>query len=86
MVVQVLIQVGFESCSMFAIVSMRPIIINDVKTILVVTRKVGIGGIDITSYRDVLTKWNQAVQEMYAQCLHLPDKCLMVKYEDLGEL
>lgn len=49
----------------------------------VVTRKVGIGNVDITNYRDVLTKWNEAVQQMYAQCLHLPDKCLMVKYEDL---
>ena len=48
-----------------------------------VTRKVGIGNTDITNYRDVLTKWNDAVSQMYSQCLHLPHKCHMVKYEDL---
>ena len=50
----------------------------------VVTRKVGIGNTDITNYRDVLTKWNDAVKQMYAQCLYISEKCLMVKYEDLG--
>ena len=38
---------------------------------------------DITSYRDVLTKWNFNVAHMFNQCQALPDHCLTVKYEDL---
>ena len=38
---------------------------------------------DITSYRDVLTKWNMNVYRMYNQCRALSEHCLMVKYEDL---
>lgn len=50
----------------------------------IIDRKVTISGFDITSYRDVLTKWNRAIESMYDQCLEVGKKyCLPVKYEDL---
>ena len=49
----------------------------------IVQREVGIGRMDITSYRDVLTKWNDNVNGMWNQCRVLGEYCLMVKYEDL---
>ncbi|XP_075249543.1 protein-tyrosine sulfotransferase 2-like [Convolutriloba macropyga] len=50
----------------------------------IITRKVTISGFDITSYRDVLTKWNRAISEMWKQCEEVgPDSCMPVWYEQL---
>lgn len=49
----------------------------------IIERKVTITGFDITSYRDVLTKWNRAIENMYNQCEAAPHKCLPVRYEQL---
>lgn len=50
----------------------------------IITREVTISGFDITSYRDVLTKWNKAIDGMYEQCKKVgPNYCMPVKYEDL---
>ncbi|KAM7332214.1 hypothetical protein ACRRTK_008922 [Alexandromys fortis] len=49
-----------------------------------ITRKVTIAGFDLSSYRDCLTKWNKAIEVMYAQCMEVGrDKCLPVYYEQL---
>uniref|UniRef100_F6XMW5 Protein-tyrosine sulfotransferase n=1 Tax=Ornithorhynchus anatinus TaxID=9258 RepID=F6XMW5_ORNAN len=49
-----------------------------------ISRKVTIAGFDLTSYRDCLTKWNRAIEVMYAQCLQVGRaKCLPVYYEQL---
>ncbi|XP_071078002.1 protein-tyrosine sulfotransferase 2 isoform X3 [Desmodus rotundus] len=49
-----------------------------------ITRKVTIAGFDLSSYRDCLTKWNKAIEVMYAQCVEVGrDKCLPVYYEQL---
>ncbi|XP_063082078.1 protein-tyrosine sulfotransferase 2 isoform X3 [Cavia porcellus] len=49
-----------------------------------ITRKVTIAGFDLSSYRDCLTKWNRAIEVMYAQCMEVgKDKCLPVYYEQL---
>lgn len=43
-----------------------------------------ITGFDLTSYRQCLTKWNQAVELMNAQCNTLgEERCLRVHYEKL---
>lgn len=50
----------------------------------IISRKVTIAGFDITSYRDVLTKWNRALEIIYTQCIQVGSKfCLPVHYEDL---
>lgn len=49
----------------------------------IIERKVTISGFDIHSYKDVLTKWNKAMETMYDQCTNLPNECLPVKYEQL---
>ncbi|XP_063310697.1 protein-tyrosine sulfotransferase 2 [Pelobates fuscus] len=49
-----------------------------------ITRKITIAGFDLNSYRDCLTKWNKAIEIMYAQCLEIGQrKCLPVYYEQL---
>ncbi|KAB1255964.1 Protein-tyrosine sulfotransferase 2 [Camelus dromedarius] len=49
-----------------------------------ITRKVTIASFDLSSYRDCLTKWNKAIEVMYAQCMEVgKDKCLLVYYEQL---
>nr|XP_015222957.1 PREDICTED: protein-tyrosine sulfotransferase 1 isoform X1 [Lepisosteus oculatus]XP_015222958.1 PREDICTED: protein-tyrosine sulfotransferase 1 isoform X1 [Lepisosteus oculatus] len=48
-----------------------------------ISRKVTIAGFDLGSYRDCLTKWNRAIETMYAQCQEAADKCLPVHYEQL---
>ncbi|XP_072271536.1 protein-tyrosine sulfotransferase 2 [Pyxicephalus adspersus] len=49
-----------------------------------ITRKITIAGFDLNSYRDCLTKWNKAIEIMYAQCLEIGErKCLPVYYEQL---
>ena len=35
----------------------------------IITRKVTISGFDLKSYKSCLTKWNQAMESMYFQCL-----------------
>ncbi|XP_041977775.1 protein-tyrosine sulfotransferase [Aricia agestis] len=50
----------------------------------IITRKVTITGFDLSSYRQCLSKWNHAVELMYAQCRALgPTRCLLVRYEAL---
>ncbi|XP_053678981.1 protein-tyrosine sulfotransferase [Anopheles nili] len=50
----------------------------------IISRKVTITGFDLTSYRQCLTKWNQAIQTMHEQCKEIgSDRCMMVYYEQL---
>nr|XP_039252059.1 protein-tyrosine sulfotransferase 2-like [Styela clava] len=50
----------------------------------IISRKVTIAGFDITSYRDVLTKWNKAMELINGQCQQVGTKyCLPVHYEKL---
>nr|CAB3267200.1 protein-tyrosine sulfotransferase 1-like [Phallusia mammillata] len=50
----------------------------------IISRQVTISGFDITSYRDVLTKWNRAIETMYVQCNEVGlSVCLPVHYEQL---
>jgi len=50
----------------------------------IITRKVTITGYDLTSYPDVIGKWNQANTLMWEQCKSLgPSYCLPVHYEHL---
>ncbi|KAI4890418.1 hypothetical protein NFI96_010800, partial [Prochilodus magdalenae] len=49
-----------------------------------ISRRVTIGGFDISSYRDCLTKWNHAIESMLFQCTMVgPTRCLTVRYESL---
>lgn len=51
----------------------------------IITRKVTITGFDLKSYRQCLTKWNTALENMYAQCLQVgPHRCMPVYYEQLA--
>ncbi|XP_025836284.1 protein-tyrosine sulfotransferase [Agrilus planipennis] len=50
----------------------------------IISRKVTISGFDMTSYRQSMIKWNQAVEAMNNQCNELgKDRCLKVPYEQL---
>lgn len=50
----------------------------------IISRQVTIAGFDITSYRDVLTKWNRALELIDDQCKRVgPNFCLRVHYEKL---
>ncbi|XP_052864638.1 protein-tyrosine sulfotransferase isoform X1 [Anopheles cruzii] len=50
----------------------------------IISRKVTITGFDLTSYRQCLTKWNQAIQTMHEQCKEIgSERCMMVYYEQL---
>jgi len=50
----------------------------------IISRHVTISGFDLTSYRQCLTKWNAAIQQMYMQCKEVgPERCLRVYYEQL---
>jgi len=49
-----------------------------------ITRKVTISGFDLNNYRQCLTKWNQAIENMYNQCVAVGEsKCMPVFYEKL---
>lgn len=50
----------------------------------IISRKVTITGFDLTSYRQCMIKWNQAIETMYNQCNNIgKDQCKMVYYEKL---
>lgn len=50
----------------------------------IISRKVTISGFDLKSYRSCLTKWNQAMESMYYQCLRVGmTRCMPVYYEQL---
>lgn len=50
----------------------------------IITRKVTITGFNMDSYRDCLSRWNNIIEHMYAQCIELgPEHCLPVYYEQL---
>ncbi|GFS21732.1 protein-tyrosine sulfotransferase 1 [Elysia marginata] len=51
----------------------------------IISRQVTISGFDLKSYRTSLTKWNQALDIMYSQCLRVGQaKCMPVYYEQLA--
>jgi protein-tyrosine sulfotransferase len=50
----------------------------------IISRKVTITGFNLESYRDCLSRWNNIIEHMYAQCIELgPDACMPVYYEQL---
>ncbi|XP_014664239.1 PREDICTED: protein-tyrosine sulfotransferase-like [Priapulus caudatus] len=50
----------------------------------IITRKVTITGFDLHSYRQSLSRWNQAMQAMWEQCRSVgATRCLPVWYEQL---
>ncbi|KAL0272123.1 UNVERIFIED_CONTAM: hypothetical protein PYX00_005214 [Menopon gallinae] len=50
----------------------------------IISRKVTITGFDLKSYRQCLTKWNNAIQTMHNQCKDVgSSRCMMVYYEQL---
>lgn len=49
----------------------------------IITRKITITGFDMTSYRQILKRWNTAIEGMNNQCNALRSRCLRVRYEDL---
>lgn len=50
----------------------------------IITRNVSITGFDLTSYKQCLTKWNDAITAMNDQCNELgTEHCLKVPYEQL---
>lgn len=50
----------------------------------IISRKVTITGFDLTSYRQCMIKWNQAIETMYNQCNNIgKDQCKVVHYEKL---
>lgn len=50
----------------------------------IISRKVTISGFDLSDYRQCLTKWNAAIQQMYYQCTEVgADRCMPVYYEQL---
>jgi len=50
----------------------------------IISRQVTITGFDLTSYRQCLQRWNNAIATMYDQCqLVGSDRCMMVYYEQL---
>lgn len=52
--------------------------------ILSLHSQVTISGFDLTSYRDCLTKWSNAVETMFSQCQGAgKGRCLPVHYEQL---
>lgn len=49
-----------------------------------ITRKVTISGFDLNNFRQCMTKWNQAIENMYSQCVAVGEKkCMPVFYEKL---
>ena len=50
----------------------------------IITRKVTITGFNLNDPRSCLSKWSQAMEAMYAQCLHVgADRCMPLYYEQL---
>jgi len=50
----------------------------------IITRKVTITGFNLNSYKDCLSRWNNIIEHMYAQCIDVgPESCLPVYYEQL---
>lgn len=49
-----------------------------------ISRKVGVGGFNLKSYKDSMKSWNKMIERMYAQCVELGrETCLPVYYEQL---
>lgn len=50
----------------------------------IISRKVTITGFNLESYRDCLSRWNNIIEHMYAQCIDVgPETCMPVYYEQL---
>ena len=49
----------------------------------IVSRNVGISGVDSKSYLSAALFWNKVVQRMSTDCINNNKRCLMVHYEDL---
>ncbi|XP_018959762.1 protein-tyrosine sulfotransferase 2-like [Cyprinus carpio] len=49
-----------------------------------ISRRVTIAGFNLSSYRDCLTKWSNAIEVMLSQCMAVGrSRCMTVRYEDL---
>ncbi|CAM4729027.1 unnamed protein product [Leuciscus chuanchicus] len=49
-----------------------------------ISRRVTISGFNLSSYRDCLTKWSNAIEVMLSQCVAVGERrCMAVRYEDL---
>ncbi|XP_051539855.1 protein-tyrosine sulfotransferase 2-like [Myxocyprinus asiaticus] len=49
-----------------------------------ISRHVTISGFNLSSYRDCLTKWSNAIDAMFSQCMIVGrHRCMTVRYEDL---
>ncbi|KAK7125419.1 hypothetical protein R3I93_020937 [Phoxinus phoxinus] len=49
-----------------------------------ISRRVTISGFNLSSYRDCLTKWSNAIEVMLSQCMAVGQRrCMAVRYEDL---
>ncbi len=49
-----------------------------------ISRRVTIAGFNLSSYRDCLTKWSNAIEVMLSQCMAVgQSRCMTVRYEDL---
>ncbi|XP_051972111.1 protein-tyrosine sulfotransferase 2-like [Xyrauchen texanus] len=49
-----------------------------------ISRHVTISGFNLSSYRDCLTKWSNAIEAMVSQCMIVGrHRCMTVRYEDL---
>lgn len=49
-----------------------------------ISRQVTIAGFDLSSYRDCLSKWSQAIEVMLFQCIIVGStRCLTIRYENL---
>lgn len=50
----------------------------------IISRKVTITGFNLDSYKDCLIRWNNIIEQMYAQCIEVgSDSCMPVYYEQL---
>lgn len=50
----------------------------------IISRKVTISGFDLTDFRDCMSRWNDMIEHMYAECTEIgPQSCLPVYYEQL---
>ena len=82
---------AFTLCSMTRISVMFPkskflLMIRDGRATVhsIMSHKVSIKGFDTASYRGALTSWNQAISNMYSDCMGYGEKvCLLVHYEQL---
>ncbi len=50
----------------------------------IIKRKVTITGFNLNSFKECMARWNQIIEQMYAQCIEVgPETCMPVYYEQL---